>query len=79
MPTKSQGNNNATDTPKRIAELRDDSGHLTYVYDPLDACDLRNFGRVKTAAGNGNCGVESIIKGLRRSFFHQLKYDSALQ
>ena len=61
------------------AELRDDLGQLTYVYEPLEACELRDFGKVKTAKGNGNCCAESIIKGLRCSFSHQLQYDSNLQ
>ena len=75
--------NSASTTASQLeaydAEIRDDSGHLTYVYNPLDECELRDFGRVKIAAGNGNCGVESIVKGLQRSYSHELKYDSALQ
>eukprot|EP00956_Cyclotella_meneghiniana_P039895 scaffold182215_cov50-Cyclotella_meneghiniana.AAC.1 len=61
------------------AELRDDSGHLTYIYEPLEACELCDFARVKSTNGNGNCGVEAMIKGLRRSFSRQLRYDSNLQ
>eukprot|EP00956_Cyclotella_meneghiniana_P044995 scaffold348257_cov139-Cyclotella_meneghiniana.AAC.1 len=61
------------------AELRDDSGHLTYIYEPLEACELSDFARVKSTNGNGNSGVEAMIKGLRRSFSSELRCDSNLQ
>ena len=67
--------NSASTTASQL----EDAGHLTYVYNPLDECELRDFGRVKIAADNCNCGVESIVKGLWRSFSHELKYDSGLQ
>ena len=85
MNVKASSQNSLSTTESALArnayesDLRNDMGLHTYIFLPLDECDINAFADVDKAVGNGNCGPASVVKDLRRSISDQLQYDSHLQ
>ena len=61
------------------AESRNELGLHTYIYEPSDARELRDFSKTLPAVSNGNCGIDAITKTLQRSLADELQYDTTLQ